>query len=589
MKPFTAPLAAATLVASAAAGPVVAVYDIEGFLSETGRLEPGLLSLDFQTERPLTFFDVAISLNQAAADDTVNAIVFDASDAAFDLPQLQEIRRHLLAARHAGKQVWVYADTFTTSSALLGSAANRFVLNPEAEVDFNGLHTESLYFKGLFDKAGIEADVIHIGDFKSFGENFYRTGPSEFAAQQEDQIVSDVFEQIVADIAGGRNLENQIVLDLIDRGDFSAQEAREAGLVDDLAYRTGFNRKLREFHPEAEFQHDYGLPNLDGPDVNSVFDVFKLMMMSGKDSKEGPDYVAVVALEDAISNETIAPVRDEILKLLHDERARALVLRVSSPGGSALASEILWEATRGWTDTGRPFAVSMGRLAASGGYYISTHADRIFAEPSTITGSIGVVGMKFVLTGALEKLGITTHSTGRGRFAGLMSPTRPFTPEQEEIIRNSMLEVYATFKKRVQDGRGDRLTGELESLAGGRVYSGTRALELGLVDEIGGLAAAISWAAGEAGLENPEARLLPEPASPLEGLFSKPAPEDNGEILRMNASPPAASLELNLSRHPAWSNLPPSLRRVIQRALTQIAAAKDTPVHLLGPDLDFHR
>lgn len=580
-------LASATL-AAAADKPVVAVYDLEGALSENGIASNSLLSMDLSPERPLTFHDLALGFQQAAADPEVRAIVIDADGAMLGLPQIQELRRHLLDAREAGKDVWLYSDYYNNKSALLGSAANHFVLMPEAGVDFAGIHAQSMYFKGLLDKAGLEADVIHIGDFKSFGEEFYRTGPSEFSATQTEELVDGMFSEITGAVADGRGLDRATVVGMIDKGTFTAAEAQEAGLVDDLQYRTDFNTALREKYGEAEFDREYALPDRDGPDIDSIFDVFKLLMSSGDDGKSKDDYVAVVVLQGGISDASIAPVRKAIVKLLKDEHAKALVLRVDSPGGSALSSDVLWEVTDEWKAGGRPFAVSMGGVAASGGYYVSAGADRIFAEPGTITGSIGVVGMKIVAGEAMEKLGITTHSVQRGRHADAMSMTEGFDEEEEKLIRQSMVEVYRTFKKRITDGRGDRLKGEIEDMAGGRVYTGRRALELGLVDELGGLTDAIAWAAGEAGLEEPDSRLLPEPKSPFEGLFSKPEKNEDGELVRMSpAGSSAGAAVAEVLREAGLGTLPEAARRPLARGLERLDAIGESRVQLLGPDLEL--
>ena len=242
-------LSAAISVASAES--IVAVYDLEGPLTESGMSEPSMLSMDLEATRPLTLFDITRSLEQAAADPEVKALVLDIDDAALGLAQLQEIRTHLLTAREAGKDVWLYSDSYRNGTALLGSAANHFVLMPEADVSFAGISAESMYFKGMLDKVGVAADVIHIGDFKSFGEEYYRTGPSDFAEKQTQELIGGIFDQITGDVAKGRSVENEKVLSLIDRGTFTAEEAKEAGLVDDLKYRTDFNSELKGKYADA--------------------------------------------------------------------------------------------------------------------------------------------------------------------------------------------------------------------------------------------------------------------------------------------------------------------------------------------------
>ena len=567
--------------------PIIAVYDLEGAISETGKSEQGMLDFSFDPSRPPTLLDLTRSLEKAAADVAVKAVVVDADHAQMDFSQLQEIRKQLLAVRKAGKDVWVYSEHVSNRTALLGSAANHFTLMPEADCDFQGIHAESLYFKGLLDKLGVRADVIHIGDFKSFGENYYRTGPSDYALKQEEKLISSIYEQIVQQVAEGRKLKPNQVQAIIDDGALTPKRAVEAKLADELMYRTDLVKKLQEVYGEdADFNRSYELPDLDGPEINGVMDIFKLMFNDSDKGKFRKDFIAVVALDGDITEESVAPVRTQILKLAKEEKAKALVLRVNSPGGSALASEVLWEATDEWNATGKPFIVSMGGVAASGGYYVSSSAKRIFAEAGTITGSIGVVGMKFVIGEALEKMGITTHTIQRGKNAGAMSVMRGFSEEEAKLVRDSMTEVYGTFKKRVADGRGKALKGDLESLAGGRVYSGKDALEIGLIDEIGGLQQAISYAAKEAEMVKPEVKLLPEPKSGLEGLFASPDSEDDEEIIRASLIPDASMrVRAMLKSTGVLETLPEPARAAVSKLASRMQAFRKTQVLLLAPDL----
>jgi protease-4 len=318
-------------------------------------------------------------------------------------------------------------------------------------------------------------------------------------------------------------------------------------------------------------------------------DIFKLIQ-GRKDKRFDSDYIAVIALDGAIDDASIAPVRAAILKAKRDENCKALVLRVNSPGGSALSSDVLWEATDEFKETKRPFIVSMGGVAASGGYYVAADADHIFAEEGTITGSIGVVGMKFSLAGVMDKLGITTHSTKRGKHADIMNTSRSYTEEEENLIRESMLDVYATFKKRITDGRGNKIKGDLEKLAGGRVYSGKDALAIGLVDEIGGLNEAINKAAAMAKLEEFDTYLLPETRSPIETLFSAPAKDkDNPEFISM--ATPRKSIAPSLfsaqfMQSPALSLLGPEKKSQIIRFIQQAEAFRDQRVLLLAPSFN---
>ncbi|MCW1887056.1 S49 family peptidase [Luteolibacter flavescens] len=581
-------LLAALPLAAAEEKPVVAIYDLEGTISESGRPEASLLGLDMEATRPLTLFDLTRSLKKAAADPNVKAVVVDTDDAQLGLPQLQEIHRRLQEVRAAGKDVWLYTDSLGNGTALLGSAANHFTLMPEGDVSFSGIYSESMYFKGLLDKAGVVADVIHIGDFKSFGEEYYRTGPSDFAKQQKEELIGGIFDQLVGEISEGRKVPAEKIRELVDRGTFTPAQAKEAGLVDDLKHRTDFSAAVKAAYEGAKFDRGYELPDQDGPEITGMLDIFKLMFESDKSKNAKTDYIAVVPFEGEISSESIAPIRTQILKLLKDDRAKALVLRVDSPGGSALASEVLWEATDEWKASGRPFVVSMGGVAASGGYYISSGADRIFAEEGTVTGSIGVVGMKLVLGGAMEKLGITTHATQRGKNAGAQSMVHPFSEEESKLVRDSMLQVYGTFKKRIEAGRGDRLKGELEGMAGGRVFTGKRALELGLVDELGGLGEAVAYAADKSGVNADALKLVPEPKSPLEGLFAKPEKPADDEIVKMGVrvSPVAEAVKATLG-DAQINALPKPARDAVTRVLKRIETCSDSTIQLVGPEISI--
>ncbi len=567
----------------------VAIYDVEGPLSESGIGDESLLALTIAPSRPLTLYDLSRSLEKALADTDLKAVVLEVDDAELDFAQVQQIRRQLLSLRAADKDVWLYTEHLSNRTALLGSAANHFILMPEADCEFQGIYAESLYFKGMLDKMGVRADVVHIGDFKSFGENFYRTGPSDYALKQEEALIDSIFDQVVSQVAAGRKLPQEAIKALIDDGAVTPEKALEAKLIDGLMYRTDVVKKLRETYGEdADFDREYQLPDLDGPQITGMMDFFKLMFQDSANSKSRKDFVAVVALDGDITEESVAPVRNEILKLAKDERAKALVLRVNSPGGSALASEILWEATDEWNATGKPFVVSMGGVAASGGYYVSAASDRIFAEEGTITGSIGVVGMKFVLGEAMEKIGITTHSSQRGKNAGIMNVTRGFSEEESELVRDSMAEVYGTFKQRIIDGRGKSLKGDLETLAGGRVYTGKNALAVGLIDELGGLHEAIAYAAQQAELDGVDSRLIPQPKSGLEGLFAPPEKADDDEIIRASVvDSKAPRFQDFIESSGMLGVLPVSTRLQIKRLSSRLEAFQHSRILLLGPDLQF--
>jgi protease-4 len=582
-KAFGSLLLMATTALSAA--PVIPVYDLDGILSEGGQSSISLLSLDFSTDRPLTHYDLVRSLEQAATDEAVKGVVLEVDGTGFSFAQVQELQRRLQEIREAGKDVWMYSEALSRGSALIGSVANHFVLMPEADVSLTGIYTENLYFKGLFDKVGVTADVVHIGNFKSAGESYYRTGPSEPAQKQMNELLDANYNQTVSQIARGRGIEEAKVRTFVDSGFQTARLALKAGLVNDLQYRTDFIRQVRDrYGEEAVFDRDYKLPNRSGPEIDSMFDIFGLLFSAGQAKRFRRDYLAVIVLDDSITDASIAPVRKGFLAAAKDEKCHGVVFRVNSPGGSALASEVLWEATEEFKATGKPFVVSMGGVAASGGYYVAAGAERIFAEQGTITGSIGVVGMKIALGGGMELLGITSHESKRGQHADIMNTNRPFSDTEKALVRKSMLAVYATFKKRIRDGRGERLQGDLESMAGGRVYPGMRALELGLVDELGGLHEALAYVAEKAKLETYETHLLPEPEDLFSGLFG-PAPSNHrdDEFIHMSARSPASAMKAYLDTQPVLRLLDPHKRAAVEQFVAGLEAFQNERILLIAP------
>lgn len=569
-------------------GQTIPVYDFAGLLTESGQVESNLLALDLSPQRPLTHFDIVMSLKEALVDEEVPAVVLEVDQTSLAMPQIEEMSRLLGELKAAGKEVWLYSDSLDFRTALLGSQATAFVLNPEGNVSLNGLYSETLYFKGLLDHMGVAVDVVHIGDFKSAGENFYRTGPSQAAEQQSDLLLDSLYDSLLSQIAKGRGIERAALVAFIEKGSATAKEAEAAQLVDRLQSRSDLVTALREkYGEESRFERGYVRKGEKVPEVKSFFDLMKIVFPAKENQKQKEDYIAVVAFEGAIDFESIAPVRSEVLKLVDDEKCAALVLRVNSPGGSALASEILWEALDEFNESERPFVVSMGAVAASGGYYIASAADRILAEPTTITGSIGVVGMKVALGDMMSKVGITTHESKRGAHADLYNSTRPFSEQERGILRDSMLDVYRTFLKRVTDGRGEKLQDELEKLAGGRVYSGTDALAVGLVDELGGLGEAIALARSLAEVESAKAVLLPKPVSALDSLFERSEDRVSGDQFITLDSGTAVGLSLDSwwQQHATLGLLPTDKADQIRLHLHRLKSLQKDRIQLIAPPL----
>ncbi len=524
--------AAAVLVLLAAWSPsiraeetdIVPVFKLKGPLPEA----PDMFGMGelLGEKTPLNMFDLLERMRTARSDENVRGVVLEIEEAQLGFAQIQEIRAQIEALKAAEKDVWIYSETLGPGTLALGSSASKLVLMPTGEVMFHGLHGEAMYFKGMLDKIGCEADIIHCGAYKSAGEPFYLTGPSKESQEQTNRLLDGIFETLVSEVAKNRRLDPGEVRRLIDRCEFSAKDALDAKLVDKLQYREDFLKSLRKNFSDAKITSKYGKKQGPEIDFDNPFGVFKLFgdMMKPKKTSDKPA-IAVVYVEGAISGGEAEPslfggstgahsstIRKAIAQAAADKNVKALILRVDSPGGSAIASDVICEATKRFKKSGRPFIVSMGNVAGSGGYYVSTLADTIFAEPSTITGSIGVVGGKIVTRGIWDWAGISMFEYKRGKHADIMNTNRRFSDEERSLITTMMNRVYGEFKDRVMEGRGKKIKGDLEPLAGGRVYTGKQALEIGLVDKLGGFADAIKHTASEAELGSDyELRVFPPP------------------------------------------------------------------------------
>ncbi|MCK6456458.1 MAG: signal peptide peptidase SppA [Phycisphaerae bacterium] len=554
----------------------------------------------FGEDEPLNLFDLLKTLNRARTDESVRALIFDVDEAALGLSQIQELRQQFKRLRAADKDVWIYSEAPGLGTYLLASSATKLVMMPRGELGLVGLYSTPMYFKGLLDKIGVEFDVVHCGAYKAAGEPFTRTGPSKEADEDMKKLMDGIYESIIAGIAESRKLSVDEVRKLIDNGPYSAKEAKEAGLVDDLAYREDFLRSIKKrYGSEAKIVHTYGKksgPEIDFANPFAIFKIFGEMMKGTKPSDENA--IAVIYVESIImtgrsqddffgksaGSDTIRKAIDDAAK---DDRVKAVVLRVDSPGGSAIASEVIAEAAKRLKGE-KPFVVSMGDVAASGGYYVSCLADCIFAQPGTITGSIGVIGMKPVTTEMWGKLGISRHEYKRGDSADLMSSVRPWNEDHRARINKMMNRVYKEFKGRVTEGRGRKIKGDLEDLAGGRVYTGGQALDVGLVDKLGGLDDAIRYAADQAEISKYELRILPKPKT-FADLLAKSMglePEDEEDVsIRTSARSPFLLSPAVQAALPALEASDPQAAAALKAALRQMEMFRKEAVALIGPPI----
>ncbi len=513
---------------------VVPVFKLNGPISES----PSELAGLFGDGKPRTMGELLERLRQAGSDPAVPAVAFLVESPALGTAQIEELGAAMSELRERGKDVFVFAESFTMGTYLLCSAAENISVVPGGSLMLNGLNPESMYVRGLLDKIGVTPDIIHIGDYKSAGEMFTRTGPSDAANEQMARLIDDLYRQMIERVAETRELHDKKAESVLTGGPYTAEQALDKGLIDSIKYRKEFLTGIERRYG-AELKTDYGGEKAFELDLSSPFALFQLFSEMLTEAKPtSGNAIAVVHVEgliiDGKSSESgplgrscgSRTLRKALEKAAEDDNVKAVVLRVNSPGGSALASEIIWKGTQRVRQS-KPLIVSMGNVAASGGYYVSCGADRIFADEMTLTGSIGVLSGKFVTTEMWEKIGVNWHEMPRGRHARLFSSATGFSDEERQFLTDHMLAVYSQFKERVADGRGESIRGDLEKLAGGRVYTGRQALKIGLVDEIGGLSDALAFAAKSAGLSDYRVLVLPKPRTLLDILKEAAGLEDD--------------------------------------------------------------
>jgi protease-4 len=476
-------------------------------------------------------------LDAAAGDEKLGGVVLRLRSPQIGLAKAGELRAAIARVRKAGKKV--YADVHSIDSVrdyVVASACDEIIMPESGSVTIPGVEAQVIFFKGLFDKLGINADFIQIGDFKGASEPFTRTSMSPEFRKQYEAVVDDYYNYLAESIAEDRKLDVETVKKLIDQGLFTAAAAKDAKLIDRIAYEEEWNAELKKElgADEIAWQKSYGKKQDAMGALGGMGGMMKFMeaLMGGDSSKPSSknDKVAVVYIvgpimtgESSMSlfgGSTVGS--DTIVRALqqakNDKKVKGIVLRVDSPGGSALASDLIW---REVINCEKPVVVSMGDIAASGGYYVSMGAKKIFVEPGTLTGSIGVVGGKLALGGLFDKIGVSTETISRGKNATAYSLTEGFTDGQREVIKTLMLDIYKQFTTKAAQGRHMEID-KLESLAAGRLYSGRMAVANGLADKLGTLddaVAEVKTMAGVASDAKIDIQVLPKPKSIFEQLF----------------------------------------------------------------------
>lgn len=469
------------------------------------------------------------ALRRAATDPGVVGLVGRIDRAGLGLGAVQEVRDAVLAFRKSGKPAIAWAESFGegdpgTIQYYLATAFDTIWLTPLGQLCFTGAASRSYFLRDALDKAGIRSQVGQRYEYKSAGDLVTQRDFTPAHREASQRVLTSFMDQIVEGVAAARELTAETVWDTVNGGPLGAGEATERGFVDAVGYRDEVLDAIRErTSPDAEpryvsrYRKNPGISaRLRGPQP-----VIGLVFATGaiKRGRSGPS-----PFGSAMGSDTVCAA---LRAAIADDKVRAIVLRVDSPGGGVVASDLIWRETVLAKRAGKPLVVSMGDVAASGGYYISAAADTIVADPGTVTGSIGVVTQKFVTTGLTERLGVNRGVLTAGAHADMFGSTRPYDDTELAVINTWLDDVYEGFVRRVADGR-DMSRDQVHDIARGRVWTGADAAERGLVDELGGLTRAIEVATAKAALPpgvEPAVRVVPR-TTPMDMLRAPQSSED---------------------------------------------------------------
>ena len=468
--------------------------------------------------------DLTEAVEKAKADDNVKGIYIEAGMFAPDGPaSVQALRDKLVDFKKSGKWIVAYGDQYTQSAYWLCSVADKVIVNPEGMVDWHGLCTETMYFKDLMAKFGVKMQIAKVGKFKSAVEPYFADKMSDANREQISVYLNGIWGNVVKDVAQSRKLDAKTLNAYADSlvTFASADELLKLKLVDQVAYYDEVRADIKK--------------RLDLDEDDNISQVSVKQMCAQPNKNKADDRIAVYYAYGDIVSDTQGGMSEgasicsanmvpDLEALMNDDDVKAVVLRVNSPGGSAYASEQIWRAvTR--LKAKKPVVVSMGTYAASGGYYISCAANYIYAEPTTLTGSIGIFGMFPDVSGLLtDKLGLKFDQVKTNKYSNFGTSSRPFTEEEMTYLTNMVDRGYKTFTKRVSDGRKIPVERVYE-IAEGRVWLGQDALKIKLVDGIGGIDQAVAKAAELAKVKEYRTRAYPAKADMIESLLNRASSE----------------------------------------------------------------
>ena len=470
----------------------------------------------FSEQKTIGLTDVINAIKAAEKDEKIKGISILNDESSLGMAQAKEVRTALNEFKKSGKFVMAYANTYSQKEYYLNSVADKIYINPVGDMDFKGLSSELMFFKDLQEKSGIHMEVIRHGKYKSAVEPFLQNEMSDANREQTTALLNSVWDVIVADISTSRKVSttrlNEIANGLLAR---TPEMAKAEKLVDIIAYEDVYHNDIKKAL-KVKADEDYNKISIEDYTHN---------ILTTSLEKDAEDQIAIIYAQGEIGSgegdvNTIGEgsMRRSLQEAAKDKKIKAIVLRINSPGGSALTSDLIWREIE-LTKKVKPVVVSMGNYAASGGYYIACNANKIFAEKNTITGSIGVFGVLPNFTALATRVGVHTQQVKTHENSANFSPFVPLDEKFAAVTLESVEHIYKTFVTRVAEGRKMNFD-QVDAIAQGRVWSGSEALKIGLVDQIGGLNDAIAEAAKLGKTKNYSTQNFPEYKKNLNDLLS---------------------------------------------------------------------
>lgn len=451
--------------------------------------------------------DIMASIDKATDNDNIKGIYLHIGDFSASVASLQEIYKGLEKFKKTGRFIVAYADSYGNGTYYLSSIADKVYMNPSGTLALTGINISTVFFKDLLSKIGVEMQIFKVGTFKSAVEPFTQTSMSEANRLQLTTFINSIWTEITKTIARNRGISDTEVNLYADSGLFldDAQTAVQHKLIDSLVYSSDMKEII-----EKLVDKDYNTLTIND---------MKLVARNKEYSKNRIAIVyAVGEIDGSNKNDGIdsEDISEDLLDIADNDKIKAVVLRINSPGGSAYGSEQIWKAVS-VVKSKKPIVVSMGDYAASGGYYIACNTDKIFAQPTTLTGSIGIFGIFPNIGGLTDKLGIKFDNVKTNKYSDFGATYRPMNTEERTILQRYINNGYELFTKRCAEGRNMNID-SLKAIAEGRIYSGTDAMRLGLVDEMGGLEEAITFAAKKANISDYTIKYYPSVKSLIEQI-----------------------------------------------------------------------